>query len=62
MADKTYLVVGGSHGIGLGIVGRLLQAGSEVTTISRTWEADQVGEQVFDEVTGNWQWRGTDSS
>ena len=34
--SKHYLVVGGSHGIGLEICRKLLQQGNEVTVISRT--------------------------
>jgi NAD(P)-dependent dehydrogenase (short-subunit alcohol dehydrogenase family) len=39
MREKQFLVVGGSHGIGQGIVHRLLHAGAEVTVVSRTLEA-----------------------
>jgi len=35
---KTFVVVGGSKGIGLGIVGRLLNAEHKVTVLSRTGE------------------------
>ncbi|MCA9132448.1 MAG: SDR family oxidoreductase [Planctomycetales bacterium] len=38
----TYVVVGGSHGIGLGIVKRMLAGGAAVTVVSRT--APQLGE------------------
>lgn len=33
---KNFVVVGGSHGIGLGIVKRLVDAGAAVTVVSRT--------------------------
>lgn len=36
MSQKSFVVVGGSHGIGLGIVRRLLAAGAAVTVVSRT--------------------------
>ncbi|TWU57648.1 SDR family NAD(P)-dependent oxidoreductase [Rubripirellula reticaptiva] len=36
MAGKQYVVVGGSHGIGLGIVKRLISKGDQVLVISRT--------------------------
>ena len=36
MESKNYLVVGGSHGIGFGIVNRLVSRGANVTVISRT--------------------------
>ena len=36
MSQKNYVVVGGSHGIGLGIVKRLTQRGGNVTVLSRT--------------------------
>ena len=36
MSEKNYLVIGGSHGIGLGIVKRLVQRGARVTVVSRT--------------------------
>lgn len=36
MNQKNYVVVGGSHGIGLGIVKRLIANGSAVTVVSRT--------------------------
>ena len=35
LKGKTYLVVGGSHGIGAGVVDRFLTAGAGVTVISR---------------------------
>lgn len=38
MSSKHYVVVGGSHGIGLGIVDRLLAGGHAVTVLSRTSE------------------------
>ena len=36
MLGSTFVVAGGSHGIGLGIVQRLLDAGGAVTVLSRT--------------------------
>ena len=42
VADKNFVVVGGSHGIGLGLVQRLLTAGASVTVLSR--EAGQLAE------------------
>ncbi|TWU37038.1 SDR family NAD(P)-dependent oxidoreductase [Novipirellula artificiosorum] len=36
MYQKHYLIVGGSHGIGFGIVQRLLSQGAAVTIVSRT--------------------------
>ena len=36
MESKNYLIVGGSHGIGLGIVKKLLNRGAHVTVISRS--------------------------
>jgi NAD(P)-dependent dehydrogenase (short-subunit alcohol dehydrogenase family) len=45
MSEKNYVVVGGSHGIGLAIVHRLLARGGSVTVFSRT--SDQL-----DSVTG----------
>jgi NAD(P)-dependent dehydrogenase (short-subunit alcohol dehydrogenase family) len=36
--QKNFLIVGGSHGIGLGIVQRLVAAGHSVTVLSRTSE------------------------
>ncbi|TWU56816.1 2-(S)-hydroxypropyl-CoM dehydrogenase [Rubripirellula tenax] len=36
MSQKNYVVVGGSHGIGLGIVQRLVAKGASVTVLSRT--------------------------
>ncbi|WP_145170911.1 SDR family NAD(P)-dependent oxidoreductase [Rubripirellula lacrimiformis] len=38
MSQKNYVVVGGSHGIGLGIVKRLIRSAAAVTVVSRTWE------------------------
>lgn len=38
MNSQNYVIVGGSSGIGLGIVQRLDQAGHQVTVLSRTWE------------------------
>lgn len=38
MREKQYLVVGGSHGIGQGLVHRLLSRGAGVTVASRTLE------------------------
>lgn len=40
MAEKNYVIVGGSHGIGFGLVQRLVAAGHSVTVLSRT--ADQL--------------------
>ncbi|QEG41183.1 SDR family NAD(P)-dependent oxidoreductase [Roseimaritima ulvae] len=42
MSQKQYVVIGGSHGIGLGIVQRLLAGGAAVTVFSRT--ADQLAD------------------
>ncbi len=39
MSGQDFLVVGGSHGIGQGIVHRLLRTGAKVTIISRTIES-----------------------
>lgn len=39
MSSKHYVVVGGSHGIGLGIVDRMIAAGHAVTVLSRTNES-----------------------
>jgi 3-oxoacyl-[acyl-carrier protein] reductase len=39
MDSKNILVVGGSHGIGLGIVQRFLAIGADVTVVSRTGDA-----------------------
>ena len=36
MSQHNYLIIGGSHGIGLGLVQRLSQAGHLVTVLSRT--------------------------
>ena len=36
MAEKNYVIVGGSHGIGFGLVQRLVVAGHSVTVLSRT--------------------------
>ncbi|QDV23251.1 SDR family NAD(P)-dependent oxidoreductase [Aureliella helgolandensis] len=36
MRQKTYVIVGGSHGIGWGLVKRLVSSGAAVTIISRT--------------------------
>ena len=36
MADKNFVIVGGSHGIGFGLVQRLLDDGASVTVLSRT--------------------------
>lgn len=38
MNQKQFVVVGGSHGIGLGIVKRLLAEGADVTVVSRSNE------------------------
>ena len=38
MHQKNFVIVGGSHGIGLGIVRRLVDRGSSVTVLSRTNE------------------------
>jgi len=40
VADKNFVIVGGSHGIGLGLVQRLVTDGASVTVLSRT--ADQL--------------------
>lgn len=36
MSQENYLIVGGSHGIGLGIVKRLIARGAALTVVSRT--------------------------
>ncbi len=36
MSSSKYVIVGGSHGIGLGIVKRLVARGAEITVVSRT--------------------------
>ncbi len=36
MNDKTFLILGGSHGIGFGITERLLRGGGSVVVVSRT--------------------------
>ena len=36
MTEKNYVVIGGSHGIGLGIVESLAANGDSVTVVSRT--------------------------
>ncbi len=36
MEQKNFVIVGGSHGIGLGVVKRLTERGSQVTVLSRT--------------------------
>ncbi|MEO8268314.1 MAG: SDR family oxidoreductase [Aureliella sp.] len=36
MQQKTYVIVGGSHGIGLGLVKRLISDGAAVMVVSRT--------------------------
>ena len=36
--QKQFVIVGGSSGIGLGIVNRLSAAGHDVTVVSRTWD------------------------
>jgi NAD(P)-dependent dehydrogenase (short-subunit alcohol dehydrogenase family) len=36
MSQKSYVVIGGSHGIGLAIVRRLVSRGTAVTVVSRT--------------------------
>jgi NAD(P)-dependent dehydrogenase (short-subunit alcohol dehydrogenase family) len=36
MNGKHFVIIGGSHGIGLGIVKRLLRVGAQVTVVSRT--------------------------
>lgn len=38
MKEKNFVVVGGSSGIGLEIVHRLIQSGHGVTVVSRTWQ------------------------
>lgn len=40
VSDKNFVIVGGSHGIGFGLVQRLLADGASVTVLSRT--ADQL--------------------
>lgn len=39
MDDEQFVVIGGSHGIGRGIVDRLLERGASVTVVSRTGES-----------------------
>ena len=39
MNSKTFLIVGGSHGIGFGIVERLVAQGASVTVLSRTGDS-----------------------
>ena len=46
LEGKSYLVVGGSHGIGRGVVGRLLDAGAAVTVISRSQLDQEATEQL----------------
>ena len=36
MSEQNYVIIGGSHGIGLGIVKRLVARGAAVTVVSRT--------------------------
>ena len=36
MSQKKYVIVGGSHGIGLGLVKRLVSSGAAITVVSRT--------------------------
>ena len=36
MSQANYVIIGGSHGIGLGLVKRLASSGDNVTVISRT--------------------------
>ncbi|MDZ4850532.1 MAG: SDR family oxidoreductase [Pirellulaceae bacterium] len=38
MVNKNYVIVGGSHGIGFGLVWRLFESGASVTVLSRTNE------------------------
>ena len=38
MSTENYVIVGGSHGIGLGIAKRLIESGAAVTVVSRTDE------------------------
>ena len=42
MSDKHFLVIGGSHGIGRGIVHRLLRSNEKVTVVSRTLDPSEV--------------------
>ena len=44
MNQDEFVVVGGSHGIGLGIVKRLVANGAAVTVVSRT--GDQLTDQA----------------
>ncbi len=43
MTTGNYVVVGGSKGIGFGIVQRLVSAGHQVTVLSRTWDHSGLG-------------------
>lgn len=46
MSEMNYVVVGGSHGIGQGIVHRLLHSGAAVTVLSRTIDSADVAAGV----------------
>ena len=54
MTTRNYVVVGGSKGIGFGIVQRLVSAGHQVTVLSRTWDHSDlaVTHVPFDVVSG----------
>ena len=56
MSKKNYVVVGGSHGIGFGLVQRLLARDSQVTVLSRTADnlsIDGVTHVPFDVTSDN---------
>jgi NAD(P)-dependent dehydrogenase (short-subunit alcohol dehydrogenase family) len=36
MSQENYVIIGGSHGIGLGLVKRMASGGDNVTVVSRT--------------------------
>ena len=46
MVGKQFVVVGGSSGIGLGLVRRLIDSGASVTVLSRTWDRESELPQV----------------